>query len=139
MFVDEFRVNQENSAYTSDNGILYDKNMTTLINYPAGKADSVYEIPETVTTILTGAIEVTNTLEKIVICLIQKRKTLSCILAVTHSFTVAPVMWVIVKINPDLIWHSFWIGDALAVVIGVILYKIYKVKLIDERLYEQSI
>lgn len=67
MFVDEFRVNQENSAYTSDNGILYDKNMTTLINYPAGKTDSVYEIPETVTTILTGAIEVTNTLEKIVI------------------------------------------------------------------------
>ena len=67
MFVDEFRVNQENSAYTSDNGILYDKNMTTLINYPAGKTDGVYEIPETVTTILTGANEVTNTLEKIAI------------------------------------------------------------------------
>ncbi len=69
-----------------------------------------------------------------VICLIQKRKTLSCILAITHSIMVAPVMWVSVKINPDLIWHSFWIGDALAVAIGLILYRIYNVKITDERI-----
>ncbi len=69
-----------------------------------------------------------------VICLIQKRKTLSCVLAVTHSFMVAPVMWCIVHINPDLIWHSFWIGDVLAVAVGLILYRIYNVKITDERI-----
>lgn len=73
-----------------------------------------------------------------IICLIQKRRTLSCVLAVTHSFMVAPVMWCIVKINPELIWHSFWIGDFLAVGIGLLLYKICKVKITDERIYEQS-
>lgn len=69
-----------------------------------------------------------------VICLIQKRKTLSCVLAVTHSFMVAPVMWCVVQINPDLIWHSFWIGDVLAVAVGLILYRIYNVKITDERI-----
>ncbi len=69
-----------------------------------------------------------------VICLIQKRKTLSCVLAVTHSFMVAPVMWCIVHINPDLIWHSFWIGDVLAVAIGLLLYKICKVKITDDNI-----
>lgn len=69
-----------------------------------------------------------------VICLIQKRKTLSCVLAVTHSFMAAPVMWCIVHIKPDLIWHSFWIGDVLAVAVGLILYRIYNVKITDERI-----
>ena len=43
-----------NSAYTSVGGILFDKEQTTIIQYPAGKAGT-YTIPDTVTTIGDGA------------------------------------------------------------------------------------
>ena len=66
-FVDEFRVAPENTVYVSENGCLYDKQMTTLINYPANHSAALYEIPEGVTTILRDAIAVTNNLEKIMI------------------------------------------------------------------------
>lgn len=66
-FVDEFRVSDDNPAYTAENGILYDKGMTTLVNYPADKCDTVYEIPEGVKTVLENAVQVTNNLEIIVI------------------------------------------------------------------------
>ena len=44
-------VDQNNKYYTSDNGVLFDKNKTTLIQYPAGKADTHYTIPDSVTSI----------------------------------------------------------------------------------------
>lgn len=67
MFVTAFNVDEANPSYTSVDGVLYNKDVTTLINYPADKQDAKYEIPETVTSILEEAIEVTNTLESIVI------------------------------------------------------------------------
>lgn len=60
-------VDPGNPSYTSVSGILYDKNMTTLLYYPPQKEDSQLEIPETVTKIASEAIEVTNSLERIYI------------------------------------------------------------------------
>lgn len=67
MFVSAFVVDENNPNYTSVGGVLYDKGITTLINYPADKQDILFEIPDTVTSIREEAIEVTRTLEKIVI------------------------------------------------------------------------
>ena len=67
VFVSAFNVDPANPAFASIDGVLYDKSITTLINYPADKKDTVFEIPQTVESILKDAIEVTNTLEKIVI------------------------------------------------------------------------
>ena len=67
MFVSAFIVDENNPAYASADGVFYDKSITTLINYPADKRDTLFEIPDSVTTIRKSAIEVTNTLEKIVI------------------------------------------------------------------------
>ena len=67
MFVSGFAVDENNPNYASVDGVLYDKGITTLINYPAGKQDKLFTIPDTVTTICEEAIEVNNTLEKIVI------------------------------------------------------------------------
>lgn len=67
MFVSAFIVDPANPSYASVDGVLYDKNITTLINYPADKHDKTFEIPGTVTTILKDALETTNDLEKIVI------------------------------------------------------------------------
>ena len=45
-----------NSKYTSQDGVLFDKNKTTLIQYPAGKSGH-YIIPSSVTSIGVGAFE----------------------------------------------------------------------------------
>jgi hypothetical protein len=46
----EINVDAGNSAYSSTGGVLFDKNKTTLISYPAGKTGN-YAIPISVTTI----------------------------------------------------------------------------------------
>ena len=66
-FVSAFNVDEANPSYTSVDGVLYNKDVTTLINYPADKQEAKYEIPGTVTAILQEAITVTNTLENVVI------------------------------------------------------------------------
>ena len=44
-------VDSANANYASVNGVLFNKDLSTLILYPTGKADNEYEIPATVTTI----------------------------------------------------------------------------------------
>ena len=48
-------VSAANSAYSSVDGVLFDKSQTALIQYPADKAGSQYTIPNTVTRILDEA------------------------------------------------------------------------------------
>ncbi len=48
-------VEQGNPNYCSDNGVLYDKAQTALIQYPAGKTDTSFMIPNSVTSIHEGA------------------------------------------------------------------------------------
>ena len=63
----EFRVSSTNSVYRSLDGVLYTADMTTLIKYPARKTDSVYTIPEGVTTIESNAFRGSVNLTKVVI------------------------------------------------------------------------
>jgi hypothetical protein len=44
-------VGSGNNAYTSDNGVLYNKNKTSLLSYPAGKTETSFFIPNSVTSI----------------------------------------------------------------------------------------
>ena len=46
-----FNVDEENEYFTSIDGVLYDKDVTTLIAYPSGKTDKSYTTPDTVKTI----------------------------------------------------------------------------------------
>lgn len=48
-------VDAANANYCSENGVLYDKNKTTLIHYPAANTAQSFAIPESVTTILPYA------------------------------------------------------------------------------------
>ena len=50
-------VDSSNSSYCSESGVLFNKNKTTLICYPAGKTDSSYTIPDEVTSIGYTAFE----------------------------------------------------------------------------------
>lgn len=45
------RVSPDNDAFCSSDGVLYDKSMKILVQYPSGKMDAMYSIPEGVTAI----------------------------------------------------------------------------------------
>ena len=49
--LEEINVSSDNNFYSSDNGVWFDKNKTTLIKYPEGKSDIHYVVPIGVTTI----------------------------------------------------------------------------------------
>ena len=51
IILDEIEVSPENPNYTSVDGVLFTKDMKTLIQYPEGKSNSEYTIPYGVTTI----------------------------------------------------------------------------------------
>ncbi len=48
-------VNENNADYSSYDGVLFNKDKTTLIQYPAGKTSGSYEVPGTVTSIGVSA------------------------------------------------------------------------------------
>ena len=49
-------VDRENSVYTSEGGVLFSKDMKTLIAYPSYKQDKEYTVPDTVTQICKEAL-----------------------------------------------------------------------------------
>ena len=64
----KFIVNEDNQTYFSDNnGVLYNKDQRYLIQYPAGSESAAYVIPESVKTIDSYAFSEADNLESIVI------------------------------------------------------------------------
>ena len=56
-----------NPLYSSENGVLFDYHKNTLIKYPEGKTESIYEVPRSVTSIKNSAFDSCEALESIVI------------------------------------------------------------------------
>jgi hypothetical protein len=48
-YLEEIRVSEDNTAFSTQNGILYDKNKTKLISYPAAKPGDTFDLPSSVT------------------------------------------------------------------------------------------
>ncbi len=44
-------VDSDNTKFCAENGVLYNKDKTTLIQYPGGKTDTTFTVPDSVTTI----------------------------------------------------------------------------------------
>ena len=51
----EILVDEQNAAFCSTDGVLFDKGKTELIRYPAGKVATSYQIPTSVTSVSDGA------------------------------------------------------------------------------------
>ena len=49
--LENIEISPNNNNYSSENGVLFDKNKTKLIRYPEGKKDKIYTIPDGVTKI----------------------------------------------------------------------------------------
>ena len=47
----EINVDSANTKYTSENGVLFNKDKTTIVRYPANKTETTYTIPNSVTSI----------------------------------------------------------------------------------------
>lgn len=63
----EINVDAENKNYASIDGVLFDKEIKTLLQYPAGKEDDVYSIPNTVASIAYEAFANCNALTSVII------------------------------------------------------------------------
>ena len=48
----EYRVDKANTAYCDVDGVLFSKSKKTLVNYPMGRTDTTYTIPDGVTSII---------------------------------------------------------------------------------------
>jgi hypothetical protein len=51
----EINIGSSNNRFSSENGVFYNKNKTTLISYPAGNTANSFSIPNSVTSIMDGA------------------------------------------------------------------------------------
>ena len=58
-------VHPENPAFTTVDGVLFNKKMTELILYPQNKTDTAYTVPNTVNTVCTHAFDGVKFLKKI--------------------------------------------------------------------------
>lgn len=58
-------VPESNPYFASKDGVLFDKNLTTVLAYPTGKQDTAYVMPSTVTTVAEGAFQSAHWLTKI--------------------------------------------------------------------------
>ncbi|ORX76707.1 hypothetical protein BCR32DRAFT_248534 [Anaeromyces robustus] len=54
-YLASFTIEDENPNYSSKNGVLFNKELTTLIQYPPERSETKYEIPDSVETIENGA------------------------------------------------------------------------------------
>lgn len=54
-FLEEIKVASENENYFTENGVLYTKDMKTLVSYPAAKKGDSFTIPSTVSKICSAA------------------------------------------------------------------------------------
>ena len=60
-------VSPDNPIYSSENGVLFNKNKTVLIQYPIGKEESSYTIPDSVKEIEVSAFNECNSLKSITV------------------------------------------------------------------------
>ena len=63
----QINVDTANTVYSSENGVLFNKEKTELIRYPEGKADTSYSIPSSVTNIGDRAFEDCSSLTSVTI------------------------------------------------------------------------
>ena len=110
----EINVSPDNQNYCSVDGVVFNKDMTRLIQYPIGKSATDYVIPDTVITIGEGAFNEAANLESVVI-------PNSVTVIEDYAFTLAGLETVTIPENIKYI--GGWAFDCLDLTTIVILSK----------------
>lgn len=66
-YLEKLEISDANTYYTSQDGILYDHAMTTLVKYPSANAQASFTLPSSITEINASAFENSSSLTTIVI------------------------------------------------------------------------
>ena len=61
----EIKIDNDNEYYHSENGVLYNKNLTKILLYPQGKQDIMFHLPKTIKEISSWCFENNNFVESI--------------------------------------------------------------------------
>ena len=62
----ELNISKNNTAYCSVDGVLFSKDMRTLVVYPSGRESTIYQIPDGVISIYDAAFECSLNLEEVI-------------------------------------------------------------------------
>jgi len=130
-------VDAENLYFSSENGVLFNKDKTTLIKYPEGRSETSYEIPSSVNTIGSFAffysVNLTNMIIPESVTAINRAGFMDCAnletifipLSVTYIGNEAFSSCVNLTIYAEALsqpsgWHSGWNNSSCPVVWGYI-------------------
>lgn len=94
-------IDSDNPNYTSEDGVMYDKNMTTLVEYPTAKDSSNFRIPQSVTEIGRYAFERCTGVKKIEI-----PKNVEIVR--DCAFYCCPNLSSVTFLNPDCDIYDYW-------------------------------
>ncbi len=65
--LEEITVDESNPKFYSENGVMFDRETSKLVQYPRGKRDTEYTVPENITEIGDGAFCACEQLQKVII------------------------------------------------------------------------
>jgi len=86
-------VDEDNDTYSSENGVLFSKDKTELVKYPAGKRETLYTVPDSVTNISESAFDGCKLLTGITVpCTLKENAEIwkeKCNANVTYNHTFA--------------------------------------------------
>jgi uncharacterized protein YjdB len=94
-------VSSDNTAYASEDGVLFDKSKETIIAYPRGKTGSSYTIPNSVTSIGKQAFSYCSSLTSITI-----PNSVTTIGKQAFSYCSSLTYVVVLRTTPPLIYYS---------------------------------
>lgn len=114
--LEDINISEANSHFASVDGILFNKDKTEIVKYPAGKKEISYKIPNSVTSIFTYAFRNCTALENIVIpdsiTKIERSAFYGCNALAKVTFTGTEEQWNQIFVLDDVF------GDNVEVVFG---------------------
>jgi len=103
-----FSISDQNPNFAVEDGVLYNKDKTTLYAYPAGKTDAIFEVPSTVTRIDDGAFSSAQFLHTLILS--ENLKTIS-----SWAFEFSSLETITIPSSISYIGDAiFWASNSLA-------------------------
>ena len=146
-------VDSENAFYSSVDGVLFSKDLSTLINYPIGNTRTEYKIPDGVTTIFEYAFEQSLNLRRVIIpngvttigalAFSWCEKLVKVVLPVSlteigeGAFDECQMLSKAYYVGTEEQWNGIWISERNDYLLNAVVYEadeadIYELEIVDQ-------